>query len=76
MLTACVICELTKSRSYRNLTPRTRMLLGGGIMAWACVGLFVSDKAEQSFGFVPSEEDKRKLRDAVPRIHIVDNDKK
>lgn len=61
-------------RAYRNLSPRTRLMIGGGVMLYAGFGLFLSDKAEQTFGFTPSEEDKRKLREAVPKIHVVDKD--
>ncbi|EME38342.1 hypothetical protein DOTSEDRAFT_29401 [Dothistroma septosporum NZE10] len=65
-------CILRKS--YRNITPRTRVIIGAGIMAYAAAGLFLSDKAEQSFGFTPTEEDKKKLRDAVPTVHMVERE--
>ena len=45
-------------------------------MAYAAFGLFLSDKAEQTFGFVPTEEDKKNLREAVPKIHVVEREKK
>lgn len=60
------------NRSYRALTPRTRILIGVGIMAYAGFGLIASDKAEQVFGYTPSEEDKARLREAVPRVHLVE----
>lgn len=66
------IRALTCHRSYRNLSMRSRMLIGGGIMVYAAAGLLLSDKAEQAFGFVPTEEDKRRLKEAVPKIHVVD----
>lgn len=52
------------------------MLIGGGIMAYAVFGLTMSDKAEEAFGFTPSEKDKKDLREAVPKIHMVEREKK
>lgn len=68
------IC-LQTSRAYRNLSPRTRLFIGGGVMLYAGLGLLLSDKAEQTFGFTPTEEDKQKLREIVPKVHFVDKDK-
>lgn len=45
-------------------------------MAYAGFGMLVSDKAEQAFGFTPTEEDKKNLREAVPKVHWVDNEQK
>jgi hypothetical protein len=58
--------------SYRSLSPRTRLLIGGGIMAYAGLGLFLSDKAEEAFGFVPTEQDKQRLKEAIPKISLVE----
>lgn len=58
--------------SYRNLSPRTRLLIGGGIMTYAVAGMFLTDKAEDLFGFKASEKEKQQLKDAVPKIHAVD----
>ena len=63
-------------RSYRGLSPKTRMLIGGGIMAYAMFGLTLSDKAEEAFGFTPSEKDKTDLRNSVPKVHMVGREKK
>ncbi|KAK4554560.1 hypothetical protein LTR86_008415 [Recurvomyces mirabilis] len=62
-------------QSWRGLSTRTRVMIGGGIMAYAAFGIFVSDKAEEAFGFVPSEQDKQKLNEAWPRLHVVDKNK-
>lgn len=62
-------------QSYRNISQRTRLLIGGGIMAYAVFGLFVSDRAEQALGLVPTEEDKQRLKGSLPRIHTVDREK-
>ncbi|KAF1818992.1 uncharacterized protein K489DRAFT_413428 [Dissoconium aciculare CBS 342.82] len=57
---------------YRNLTPRTRLFIGGGIMAYAAFGLFASDKAEEVFGFTPTPEDKKRLEESLPTIRTVE----
>ncbi|USW54421.1 hypothetical protein Slin15195_G077400 [Septoria linicola] len=62
-------------QSYRNLPQKTRLLVGSGIMAWGAIGLFISDKAEQAFGLTPTEQDKEKLQDAIPKIQFVDKEK-
>lgn len=51
------------------------MLIGGGVMLYAAFGLLLSDKAEEAFGFTPSEQDKKDLRQAIPRIQTVDREK-
>ncbi|KAF2722005.1 hypothetical protein K431DRAFT_223110 [Polychaeton citri CBS 116435] len=61
-------------QNYRTLTPRIRIFIGVGIMAYAGAGIFLSDRAEESLGFTPSEEDRRRLREAVPKIQLVDRE--
>ena len=41
-------------------------------MAYAGVGLFLSDKAEEKFGLTPTEKDREELRNALPKITTVD----
>lgn len=43
-------------------------------MAYAGFGLLVSDRAEQFFGYTPSQEDKERLRSVVPRVQMVERD--
>ncbi|KAK0289128.1 hypothetical protein LTR35_000504 [Friedmanniomyces endolithicus] len=62
--------------SYRALSMQTRLLIGAGIMAYAGFGLLVSDKAEEALGLVPTEEDKQRLREAVPRVYAVERSAK
>ncbi|WPG99332.1 Hypothetical protein R9X50_00214600 [Acrodontium crateriforme] len=62
-------------QSYRNLSVRTRLIIGGGVMAYAAFGMFVSDRAEQALGFTPTEDDKKRLQEAIPTIHVVDREK-
>ncbi|KAH7382640.1 hypothetical protein DE146DRAFT_760475 [Phaeosphaeria sp. MPI-PUGE-AT-0046c] len=57
---------------YRAITPKTRMMIGAGVMAYAGAGLFLSDKAEEKFGLTPTEQDLKDLREALPKISTVD----
>ena len=59
-------------RSYRKLAPRTRLYLGIGIMIWAGLGIILTDRAEEKFDLVPTEKDKERLEEAVPRIRFVE----
>jgi predicted dinucleotide-binding enzyme len=59
---------------YQALTPRTKALIGIGVMGYAVAGLFLSDTAEEKFGMKATAEDKAKLREMIPRIHTVDKD--
>lgn len=43
-------------------------------MAYAGFGLYASDKAEAALGYTPSEEDKRRLREAMPTISAVERE--
>ncbi|KAL7627436.1 hypothetical protein AAE478_001629 [Parahypoxylon ruwenzoriense] len=61
-----------KIRSFRKLSPRTRIGVGLGLLAWGAIGLQLSDRAEERYGFTPTEEDKAALTKMVPRITAVD----
>ena len=45
-------------------------------MAYAVFGLVLSDKAEEAFVFTQIDKDKLDLREAVPKIHMVEREKK
>ncbi|EEH19779.1 hypothetical protein PABG_02038 [Paracoccidioides brasiliensis Pb03] len=47
--------------SYRNLTPRTRLLFGAGLMAYATFGMWWSPKIEEALGMVPTKEEQEEL---------------
>ncbi|KAI9729738.1 MAG: hypothetical protein M1834_006689 [Cirrosporium novae-zelandiae] len=40
-------------KSYTNLPPRTRLILGLGFMAWSAAGIMFSDRAGEAIGIVP-----------------------
>ena len=63
---------VSSSRSYSNLTPRTRLYLGAGLLVWSALGLWVTDKAERTFGLEPTEKDKEELTRYLPKITVVD----
>jgi hypothetical protein len=64
----------TPTRSFRNLSPRTRLTVGLGILAWGAIGLYISDTAEKKLGLEPNERDKESLRKMVPKIVVVEKD--
>lgn len=49
------------SSSYKNLSPRTRLLFGIGLMAWAGIGMTASPQIESALGLVPTEQQKGEL---------------
>ncbi|CAA9961820.1 hypothetical protein CFE70_005230 [Pyrenophora teres f. teres 0-1] len=57
---------------FKSIQPKTRMMIGVGIMAYAGAGLYLSDKAEEKFGLTPTEQDRKQLREAIPRISPVE----
>jgi hypothetical protein len=59
-------------QSYRNLSPRTRLFIGGGLVAYAAFGLMASDQIEQYLGWTATEEDRKRL----PQVHMVDRKEK
>ncbi|TID23747.1 gb [Venturia nashicola] len=59
---------------YNALPPKTRLVAGIGVMAYAAGALYLSDKAEETFGLKATEEDREKLRKAIPRITTVERD--
>ncbi|KAI8956095.1 hypothetical protein F4801DRAFT_525399 [Xylaria longipes] len=58
-------------QSFRNLSPKARIGVGVGLLAWGAVGLQLSDGAEERY-FKPTEEDRAALRQIAPRITTVD----
>ncbi|KAF2676393.1 hypothetical protein K458DRAFT_447514 [Lentithecium fluviatile CBS 122367] len=57
---------------YKNIAPKTRVLIGVGIMAYAGAGMYFSDKVEEKLGLVPTEKDKEELSKAIPKITAVE----
>lgn len=49
-------------RAYTNLPPKARLGVGVAILAWGAAGLYLSDRAEERFGYTPTEQDKAELR--------------
>ncbi|POR34611.1 Uncharacterized protein TPAR_05190 [Tolypocladium paradoxum] len=59
-------------KAYKNLSPKTRLGVGVAVIAWGLVGLHLSDRAEEKFGYTPSDKDKEELRKWTPRVVTVD----
>lgn len=49
-----------------------RLGVGVGIIAWGGAGLYLSDRAEERFGYTPTDEDKAKLDMYTPKIVTVE----
>lgn len=62
------------SRIYRGLSARQKLAVGAGLLAWGTVGLYMSDRAEEKFGFTPSEQENAALEQMKPKIRVVDRD--
>ncbi|KAI5463307.1 hypothetical protein BGZ63DRAFT_381050 [Mariannaea sp. PMI_226] len=59
-------------KAFKNLSPKTRAGVGLAVIAWGTAGLYLSDRAEEKFGFTPTPEDQAKLDQYTPRIITVD----
>ena len=42
------------------------------MMAYAAFGLLASDQAEQFLGWTATEEDRKRLKEEMPKVHMVD----
>jgi hypothetical protein len=60
------------NRKYLSLAPRTRLVLGGSLIAWATIGIYVSDTSEKAFGLEATDEDRKRLQEVLPRIREVE----
>jgi len=41
-------------------------------MAWAGIGLLLSDKAEEVWGLKPTEKDREQLKEVLPRVRRIE----
>ena len=48
------------------------MIIGVGVMAYAGVGMYLSDVAEEKLGYTPTEKDKEQLRNALPKMTAIE----
>ncbi|ORY63150.1 putative fatty acid activator Faa4 [Pseudomassariella vexata] len=62
-------------QTFRNLSPRMRLGVGVGMLAWGAIGLQLSDRAEDKYGLKASEKDHAALNQMVPTIVTVDKAK-
>ncbi|KAF1913148.1 hypothetical protein BDU57DRAFT_421347, partial [Ampelomyces quisqualis] len=59
-------------RWYSALQPKTRIIIGAGIMAHACAAMYLSDKLDEQTAIVYADEDFAKIRAALPTITTVE----
>jgi hypothetical protein len=48
--------------------------MGVGVIGYATLGLFLSDKAEEVFGLVPTDKDRKALTESIPKLRTVEKD--
>ncbi|KAH7391503.1 hypothetical protein BKA64DRAFT_677786 [Cadophora sp. MPI-SDFR-AT-0126] len=65
---------MTFFQSFLNLSPRTRLLIGGGFLAWGTLGLYITDRAESKLGFEATDRDREALRSTLPTIQVVERE--
>lgn len=65
---------LTSYRAYQNLSSKTRLGVGVGILAWGAAGLYISDAAEEKLGYTPTEKDKQELDKWTPHLTVVERE--
>ncbi|KAF3067334.1 hypothetical protein GL218_08667 [Daldinia childiae] len=58
--------------SFRNISPRARIGVSLGLLAWGAIGLHLSDRAEARYGFTPTEDDKAALAKILPSVTVVE----
>ncbi|KAF2850518.1 hypothetical protein T440DRAFT_518233 [Plenodomus tracheiphilus IPT5] len=58
---------------YKGLSPRTRMMVGVGMMAYAGAGLYFGDYIEERYGFKKAtEKEREELWEAIPKITVIE----
>lgn len=55
------------------MSSKAKLGVGTAMVAWGVVGLYLSDRAEEKYGYTPSEKDKAALEDMVPKIRFIDS---
>ncbi|KAK6531645.1 hypothetical protein TWF694_002823 [Orbilia ellipsospora] len=61
-------------RWFNSLPKSSRFALGGGLIAYGLVGEYLTDRAAEAFGLTPTEQDKQKLKELIPRISVVEKE--
>jgi hypothetical protein len=49
--------------------------MGVSVMAYAGLGTYLSDRAEEKFGLKATEQDKEELKKSLPKITLVDKER-
>ncbi|KAI5795476.1 hypothetical protein DFH27DRAFT_612734 [Peziza echinospora] len=66
----------TTPAKFSTLPPKTRILIGLGLIGYSAGGLLFSDAVEKVGGFTPSEEERERLRGVVPRVVVVEREER
>jgi hypothetical protein len=62
-------------RSYMSLTPKTRALLGLGLIANAALALQFSDQTESYLGLQSTAQEQDELKRVLPKVTMVETEK-
>lgn len=62
------------NRSYKSLAPKTRALLGVGLMVNAGLALQFSDQVESLLGLQPTSKDHDEVKKLLPTVTMVETD--
>ncbi|KAH7328171.1 hypothetical protein B0I35DRAFT_10562 [Stachybotrys elegans] len=65
----------TMLRTFKKLSPNTRLAVGVGIIAWGAAGSYFTGHVEEAIGMAPTERDMEELREIAPRIVAVEKEK-
>lgn len=57
---------------FLNLSPRIRLLTGLGVMAYASIAMYATDRVSPSLGFDASEQEREEVRSWMPRVRAVE----
>lgn len=67
--------DYTTCSSYKSLKPKTRALLGLGLMANAGFALYFSNEIESFLGLHSASKEQENLNNVLPKFTMVDTDK-
>ena len=62
-------------RKFTSLSPRIRLGIGLGLIGYASVAMYATDKISPSLGFEATDKDTEELKRWMPKLSFVDNTK-
>lgn len=59
-----------------SLSRSTRIMIGGGVMAYAAIALYLSDASEKPLGLDATDDDWKRLKSNIPSLETVEKSKR